>query len=436
MPRPSPRTNPRLAPLALAPLALALLACGGGGADADSAVARGPAAAPVRLGALDTALASPAGVGSAEPNLAVDPAGRVYLSWLEPLGGRTHGVRFASASADGRWTEPRTIAADTNLFVNWADFPSLLPLGEGRLAAHWLQRSGGGRGAYDVRVARSSDDGATWSVPVTPHRDGTAAEHGFVSLWPAAGDSLSIIWLDGRAYAAHGGGHDQPGGGGATQLMHTTIAADGALADERALDGRICDCCQTDVAQTARGPLVVYRDRSDDEVRDIAAVRLQDGAWTQPARVHADDWTIGGCPVNGPAIAARGERAVTAWFTGAGDTARVRLAFSDDAGGTWQAPTRIDEGDPVGRVDVALLEDGSAAVLWIERTSAGGAAVRLRRVAPDGTLGEPVTVAASAAARSSGFPRMASSGDWLWLAWTAPGTPSRVRVARLALEGE
>jgi hypothetical protein len=431
MPRPSPRPPHRLAPLVVA-----LLACGGG--DADSGVARGPdAPAAVALGALDTALASPAGAGSAEPNLASDPAGRVYLSWIEPLGGRTHGVRFASAGADGRWTEPRTIAADTNLFVNWADFPSLLPLGGGRLAAHWLQRNGGGRGAYDVRVARSSDDGATWSVPATPHRDGTAAEHGFVSMWPTAeGDSLAMVWLDGRAYAAHGGGHDDPGAGGATQLMHTTVAAGGALADERALDARICDCCQTDVAQTARGPLVVYRDRSDAEVRDIGAMRLQDGAWTQPALVHADGWTIGGCPVNGPAVAARGERAVTAWFTGAGDTARVRVAFSDDAGTTWTAPVRADEGDPVGRVDVALLEDGSAAVLWIERTGGSGAAVRLRRVAPDGALGDPVTVAESAAARASGFPRMASGGEWLWLAWTAPGTPSRVRVARVALERE
>ena len=246
MPRPSPAPTRRLAPppsgaLTLAPLALALLACGGGAADADSGAAAAPAAvAAVALGTLDTAVASPAGAGSAEPNLATDPAGRVYLSWIEPLGGRTHGVRFASAGADGEWTEARTIAADTNLFVNWADFPSILPLGEGRLAAHWLQRSGGGRGAYDVRLARSSDDGATWSVPVTPHRDGTAAEHGFVSMWPTPqGDSLSIVWLDGRAYAASGGHHDAPGDG-ATQLMHTAVAADGALAEERALDARIC----------------------------------------------------------------------------------------------------------------------------------------------------------------------------------------------------
>ena len=427
---PSPTAPPRR----LAALLLALAACGGGDAGGNAGADAPPARGAVTLGALDTTLASPTGVGSAEPNLAADPDGRVYLSWIEPLGGRTHGVRFASATADGRWTAPRTIAADTNLFVNWADFPSLLPLGGGRLAAHWLQRNGPKRGAYDVRVVRSGDDGATWSVPLTPHRDGTAAEHGFVSLWPTPqGDSIAMVWLDGRAYAASGGSHDDTTSGAATQLLHATMAADGGPSAERTLDARICDCCQTDVAQTARGPLVVYRDRSPDEIRDIHVVRLQDGRWTEPAAVHADGWEIGGCPVNGPAVAARGDRAVTAWFTGAGDTARVRLAFSDDAGGTWTAPVRVDEGDPVGRVDVALLADGSAAVLWIERTAGSGAAVRMRRVAPDGALGAPMTVAESAAARASGFPRMTSTDGWLWLAWTAPGTPSRVRVARVAV---
>ena len=35
------------------------------------------------------------------------------------------------------------------------------------------------------------------------------------------------------------------------------------------LDARACDCCQTAVAMTARGPLLAYRDRSDDAGRAI-----------------------------------------------------------------------------------------------------------------------------------------------------------------------
>ena len=421
-----PRRRTLLVPaLALLP---ALAACGGeagGGAD------RGDDAA-VAFGALDT-LPAPAGAGSAEPNLATAPDGRVWLSWLEPGADSAPALRVASLGAgDTAWSAAHTVVADRTLFVNWADFPSVLPLGEGRLVAHWLQRNGGGRSAYDVRMARSADDGATWSAPVVPHTDGTPTEHGFVALWPAGGDSVAALWLDGRKYAGTGGGHDGHGGGEMT-LRAAHLAADGGIGAEQELDARTCDCCQTSAALTSRGPVVVYRDRSAEEIRDISAARFTDGRWSAPTPVHADGWEIAACPVNGPAIAARDERAVVAWFTGAQDTARVRVAFSGDAGATWGAAARADDGTPVGRVDVELLDDGSAALLWLERTGGEGAAVRLRRVAADGTLGPALTVAESQAARSAGFPRMARSGDVLYLSWTEPGTPSRVRVARVHL---
>ncbi len=63
---------------------------------------------------------------------------------------------------------------------------------------------------------------------------------------------------------------------------------------------------------TARGPVVAYRDRSVDEVRDIAVVRRVNGTWTTPAVVHDDHWQIAACPVNGPALASRGDTVVIA----------------------------------------------------------------------------------------------------------------------------
>jgi hypothetical protein len=421
----------RAACLALA-VAPALAACSA--PDRESAEA--PSTPVVALGRVDS-LDSPAAPGSGEPNLQVGPDGHVVLSWLEPATGDSgQALRFASIGPDdSRWSAPRTIVTRRNLLVNWADFPSVLPLGGGRLAAHWLQRTASS-GAYDMHLARSSDGGLTWTADVVPHHDGTATEHGFASLWPAGGDTVAATWLDGRGYAGTGGHHDAHAAAGAEMaLAYGTLAPDGSGSAERIVDTRTCDCCQTSAALTSHGPIVVYRDRSASEVRDIAVVRLVDGQWTTPALVHADDWTIEACPVNGPAVPAHGKRAATAWFTAAHDTARVQVAFSSDAGATWAAPVRVDGGDPVGRVDVALLGDGSALVLWLERTGGEGAAVRLRRVHPDGTLEAPVTMAESAAARSSGFPQMARSGGWLHLAWTEPGTPSRLRVARINLHG-
>lgn len=412
---------------------LALAACGAG------APATPPLADLVEL-------ESPAAPGSGEPNLAIGPDGRVYLSWLEPEGAEGTAAASTRAGAfalrlavlqDGAWSEPVTIARGDDFFVNWADFPSLALLADGSLAAHWLVRSGEGRYAYDVHIARSTDGGATWSEPVVPHRDGTASEHGFVSLFPWADGRLAAVWLDGRKYAAAGaaGGHEGHGSPEAEMTLRmTTIAADGALGPELLLDERSCDCCQTAAAVTAEGPVVAYRDRSEAEIRDIYVTRYAGGAWSEPRVVHEDGWEIAACPVNGPAISADGRRVAVAWFTAAQDTPRVRIAFSDDAGATFGAPLRVDGGTPTGRVDVELLAGGDALVSWLERVGEG-AELRVRRVRPDGPTGPVMAVAGASAERSSGFPRMARVGRDVVFAWTRPGDPARVQLVTAKLMG-
>jgi hypothetical protein len=369
-------------------------------------------------------LPSPAGAGSGQPNLAVSPDGRVYLSWIERLGEGRFSLRFAVREGGG-WTEPRVIAEGADWFVNWADFPSMAVLPDGSLAAHWLVKSGPGTFDYDVTMARSFDGGRTWGRPFVPHRDGMKAEHGFVSLFAAQDGSLSAVWLDGREMKPGGdGGH----GHGDMTLRYVKVKRDGALADEAALDARVCECCQTSAAMTAEGPVVVYRDRSEREVRDISIVRLRGGKWSAPRTVFADNWQINGCPVNGPAVAARGRRLAVAWYTAAGGTPRVKLAFSADAGESFSAPVTVDGGDPVGRVDVVLLDDGGAMVCWLEKVPGGGE-VRVRRVGPDGTGDQAATVSASSTARSNGFPQMARAGNTLVFAWTGP----RVLTAEMPL---
>jgi hypothetical protein len=371
-------------------------------------------------------LASPAAAGSGEPNLAVGPDGRVHLSWLEPVTDLAHALRFSTLEGD-RWATARTIVQRPDLFVNWADFPSILALPERRLAAHWLQRSSTAKYAYDVRIALSDDGGATWGPPLVPHRDGTATEHGFVSLFSFR-DSLGAIWLDGRNFARAAKGESAN-----MMLVMTSVGSTGTPGPERVLDERVCDCCQTSLAITSSGPILAYRDRLEGEIRDISIVRWVDSAWSKGAVVHADGWKINACPVNGPAVAARGQQVAVAWFTGANDSARVYLARSDDAGTTFDAPVRIDDGNPVGRVAVQLDDDGGAVVTWMEFTSGEQADVRARWVGGSGMRSASTIVAHSSGARASGFPRMVATGSDLIFAWTEAGAPARVRVARARL---
>jgi hypothetical protein len=376
-------------------------------------------------------LASPAGAGSGEPYLSAAGEG-VVLSWLEQLEGRRHALRI-STLVDNQWSSPVTVVEREDFFVNWADFPTVAEVAPGVLAAHWLQRGGAGTYDYGVRVVVSSDGGRTWSEPWTPHGDGTPTEHGFASFFELPNRAWGLVWLDGRQFYA-------PEGQTASEemtLRYRSVGADGTPGEEAVVDARICDCCQTDATVTSAGPLVVYRDRTADEIRDIHVTRFVDGAWTEGVPVHSDGWNIAACPVNGPATSARDDAVAVAWFTGAGDTPRVKVAFSSDAGGTFSAPVHVDDGNPAGRVDVLLLEDGSALVSWLERVAEGSAEVRVRRVRPDGTSGPAATITTSSDARASGFPRMAQGADGsLVIAWTDAGeSGTRVRVARAEVPG-
>ena len=372
-------------------------------------------------------IASPAASGSAEPNLAASPDGRIYMSWLEPAGSG-QALRFAVLNGT-RWSQARTIRAGSDFFINWADFPSMKVLDGDRLAAHWLQRNGSGTYAYGVRISQSDDGGKTWSAPVTPHRDSSQTEHGFVAMWQE-NDKLGAVWLDGRKFNKEGHNPSNE-----MMLVSTTLDARGKLGAEVRLDERACDCCQNSAALTEEGPIVAYRNRSVDEIRDIYVTRRVAGKWTTGIPVHNDNWKIAACPVNGPTVSASGRRVALAWFTAAGDSARVKVAFSDDAGAKFGAPIRVDGGIPAGRVDVALLEDGSALVTWIERVGGDTAAVRVRRVRPNGKAGPALTIARSSAARASGFPRMAATASDVVFAWTVPGRPSSIRVARAPAGG-
>src|SRR5262249_22780377 len=154
----------------------------------------------------------------------------------------------------GTWSAPRTIAQGDSFLANAADFPSLHELADGTLAAHWLRKNGAD--AYDVLLARSAD-GLSWGNPTCPHHDRTPTEHGFVSLVPAVQRGATVVWLDGRDYAAHE--HDT----GETRLMAATLSAAGS-SPEQVVDPRVCDCCQTAAVRTSSGVLVAYRDRSAD----------------------------------------------------------------------------------------------------------------------------------------------------------------------------
>ena len=376
--------------------------------------------------------ALPAAAGSASPDLSIAPDGRLLLSWINQQEGRRNALQFGSYTDKGGWqSQPRTVAVGRSLLANWADTPHLLATADGALWMQWLQTSPDGPGAYDTVLARSRDGGLTWTQLTRVNNDELAAEHGFAALWAEGQDRIGIAWLDGRAQAApHEAGHD---GAAAMQLRANGFDLDLQRGTDSVLDTMTCDCCQTDVAMTTKGPLVVYRDRSEDEIRDIAVVRRTAGRWSAPVSVHADGWKIAGCPVNGPAIAATGNDAVVGWYSEAGDAPALRLALTTDAGDTFAAPVVVDSGKQVlGRVDVAM-DTSQAWVAWLRET-ASGQTLMLARYAPDLSreLQRIEVAKLEGRGHATGSPKLVVDSTAAWLVWTdVIGGVAHLRGARV-----
>lgn len=409
----------------LAAFALVALAACRGEPTPEPAAATGPAPGLQRW-------ILPTAPGAAQPDLVLAPDGRLLLSWLDSQPGRRTRLQFSDHGDAGSWGATRTIAIGSSFFVNWADTPHLVATPDGMLWVQWLQKSGEAAYAYDVVLSNSRNDGMNWSAPIRAHDDGTVSEHGFAALWPQGRDRIGVAWLDGRNTVADeadeadgadeaAGAADAHAGHGGGAMTLRAASFDGALrkAADTGLDDSVCDCCQTDVALTGRGPLLVYRDRTSEEIRDIHAMRHDGRAWGASKPVFADGWKMPACPVNGPAVAAQGDAAVVGWYTGAGDVPTVKLARSDDAGDSFAPPIEVDSGMQVqGRVDVAL-DAGSAWVLWL-REDAAGQSLMLARYAPDLSRRiEQLEVAKlQGRGRGTGFPQLVLRNGIGYIVWT------------------
>lgn len=374
------------------------------------------------------------------PHVVADAAKRRFLlSWQERLPEGCARLQVATLSMRGELGEPREAARGCDWFVNWADHPQIAIADNGGWWTFWLQKEGAGTYHYGIRVSHSQDEGENWSAPITPHDDGTLSEHGFVSMAPEGADRMRLIWLDGRhAAASHPEETDlQEGHGaheGAMSLRTAVLDAKGAIGEGAELDARTCSCCWTALLRRPDGShLAAWRDRSDHEIRDIALAARDRNGWRVSGLVHADNWKIDACPVNGPALAQQGERTFAAWPTmpNANDMA-VRLRALD----AEVAPLRIEQGPAVlGRVDADAF-DGGVLLSWLGAGAPGESVLRLGLFDADLAERQRIDVAVLPAGRGIGVPRLAALPRSAVLVWTeADASASGAVPARTRLRG-
>ena len=353
------------------------------------------------------------------------------MSWLEPApiseGTTSDDIwRLQTSRYDAvtdTWSPAVTVTQRRDFFVNWADIPCIAQAGNGAVVATWLQHSGPGTYAYDIGVARSVDDGRTWTMLGTLNDDRIVGEHGFVSM-TVQGDNLRAVWLDGREMT--GDGHSGHGGGDMT--LRTAVIGD-TISPSTLLDARTCECCPTSITTASTGPVVLYRDRDDSERRDISVTRLVDGIWTTPADLHRDNWEIAGCPVNGPSLDAHGSNVLAVWYT-AGDAPGVHSTFSTDSGQTFAARTTLANDAALGRVAAAVGPNGTNWAAWFEMIDDAPRLQLAHRDSPVATWSIR-TLAPIPGGRRSGYPGLAALRGEAIVAWTAEHPSQGIAVERL-----
>ncbi|MTI41424.1 exo-alpha-sialidase [Fulvivirga lutimaris] len=342
------------------------------------------------------------------PHLYTDLDNQVYLSWVEKAEDSAV-FQFAKLESD-KWSTPKQIATGKNWFINWADYPMIATLHGQNFFSHHLAKSSEGTYSYDVTVNMSNEAGASWLPQFVLHDDGKQAEHGFVSVTPYEGNFL-VVWLDGRNTVAPEG-HQEMEHHGAMTLRAAVMDVSGTKLSEWELDDRVCDCCQTTVAVTDNGPVVIYRNRSEEEIRDMYVVRLVNDQWTLPQPLYNDNWKIPGCPVNGPRSSVVGNDVAVSWFT-AFPEPQVKVIFSNNGGETFSEPVRLDQGKAIGRVDVVMIDKNKTFVSWME-----GENIESAIVSAEGTVEQRFVIATSSTSRSSGFPQITSNGKDIIAAWS------------------
>ncbi len=369
-------------------------------------------------------LPSPTEAQASGSRLFADAEGQIFLSWVEGNKETKESHFYYSKLDNNIWSTAKKIGGGSNWMVHWAGLPSVVVDGK-KVAAQYLVRNPVGQFSTDVKLTFSNNDGEQFSQVITANIEGTPGENGMTSILPMGNGNTFVTWLDARNFKKVG---DKMTGG--TSLRGAVFNSKGENTNEWELDELACDCCSTSAAISGNGPIVVYRDRTHDEIRNISIVRQVKGKWSKPEVIHNDGWQIAGCPVNGPAISAKQQDVAVAWFTLKDKVPTINLKISDTAGKSFGKLIEVASGNTHGRVDIELLKSGDVVVSWLA-VGEKSTKLMLAKYNNAGQLVDKLAVAEGKNSRQSGMPVITSLGNTVYMTWTDVET-KKVKVAQIS----
>ncbi|MFN1833918.1 hypothetical protein AB2B38_001545 [Balneola sp. MJW-20] len=343
----------------------------------------------------------------------------LFMSWVETKDDSSS-LRYSTFSNDG-WSDPLDVAKGTDWFINWADFPELAANNEGLVASTWLKKSSPDTYSYDTWIQVSGS-----GKPFVVHNDSTKTEHGFVSMEMVTDSTFMVVWLDGRQTADRERS-EYSDINKSMSLRGALLDLSGRVLNRYLIDDSVCDCCNTSLTKTQNGLIVFFRDRNENEIRDIKFARFDGEEWNNPELVAPDNWQIAACPVNGPSSSYEDGKTLVSWFTGANNKAAVKWRIID---GDSPAEIRIsDNNSPEGRVQ-ALLRNSRVFISWIDRNGI----LLVNEYDLQGKFISQPFKEEITKNRNTGFPQLSMVDNNLVVAWTSvteTGKSLRTRIIDL-----
>jgi hypothetical protein len=230
-----------------------------------------------------------------------------------------------------------------------------------------------------VRFSRSTDGGATWTVPVTVHRDRQAITHRFDSLIVDGQGRIFVAWIDRRDKAA--AKRDGKPYDGLAIYYAVSNDAGQSFAPERKIADHTCECCKIALALDNEGRVqAMWRDVFPGQIRDhaLAVLPADAGQPVVPVRATFSNWHVEACPEHGPSLAiSRDGVRHMAWFSvvdGRPDVYYSRLSADGKPLGTpWAFGTA---GKDEQASHAALLENSGT--LWLAWKDFDGDTMRIQ----------------------------------------------------------
>lgn len=360
------------------------------------------AVAPVRVSAQ--------GIDAAEPAVAADADGNVYVVYVEHGANNSADLYFQKFDKNRNPAgEKKRVNPETGKVKAWFGDAPTIKIGNNNVVfIGWTAKveSAENSNASNLRLSVSRDGGNSFDAPVKVNDDIQPAAHGMHSLAIGKDNVIYLAWLDERNLkserraenldagnknlsepefqfikAHHNSNSNQAAKSDKDEMkdeaaepnseIFFAASKDGGktFSPNKKLSSEVCPCCKTSIVTASDGRIYVsWRQVLKGDFRHIAVTSsINDGNNFAPPTIVSDDqWQINACPVSGAAIAAGENNTLEiVWFTaGKAGTPGLYKAKSKDGGASFSARSQVIEENIVGTSQMFSDNKNNYLLVW------------------------------------------------------------------------